>query len=311
MTNKASASWQPLSQGDEIYVIAPGYGATEKTIRLTKDYLDAKQYRPIIPHDLIGNDPLCSNRYAVRLKHLRDALSSDAKAIWCIKGGYGTTQLMPELLHMPEPSSSKLFIGFSDNTALHNHLTQQWNWQTLHAPVLWQIVNDKVDELSKNTLWDVIEGRKTDHIFPLTALNSVPFDTLHASITGGNMMLNQCSLATHWQTNTRDKILFLEEIDETPYRVDRMLVHLSQTPLLREAKALIFGDFTGEAVEAQRELTYDCLKRCADYCQAQFNLPVFKLSGVGHEATHLPLPLNSRATISNTNSPQLKVQYRD
>ncbi len=295
-------SWETLQKGDVIDVIAPGYGAASSIIEKVRHYLTEKGFVPRIPDDLLGNDPLCSNNARIRLNHLTDALTNtESKAIWCLKGGYGATQLMEELPKINQPVKQKIFIGFSDNTALHSFLNQQWGWHSLHAPVLWQIVKNQIDTESEQKLWDVLIGKNTTQKFELRSLNDVPHPPITSRITGGNLMLVQSSIHTSWHIHTRGKILFLEEIDETAYRIDRMLVHLSQTPLLKEAEAVIFGDFTGEKVKDQAELTHYTLQRCAE----SLSIPVFKLDGVGHDVVHHPLPLNCTTTITTNNHASL------
>lgn len=291
MNNK----WQSLESGDIIDIIAPGYGIKEKEISLIADYVSSLGYIPRIPDDVIGDHIFCSNEDHVRSKHLIDALTAeDSKAVWCIKGGYGASIIINDLFTIKKPSLSKLFIGFSDNTAIHLFLSQNWGWPTLHAPVLWQLAKDKICSKSEEELISVISGITTKQTHELKQINNIETSVITSKITGGNMMLVQSSLGTKWHVDSKDKIIFLEEIDEKSYRVDRMLTHLKHAGIFEEAKAVIFGDFTGEEVKEQKENTLKVLNNFAE----SSDIPVYKISGIGHEKTNYPLPLNSKAIIS-------------
>ena len=116
--------------------------------------------------------------------------------------------------------------------------------------------------------------------------------SLTGKLTGGNLCLLTCSLGTAWQTNPRDKILFLEDIDERGYRVDRMLTHLQQAQAFEGVKAIIFGDFVRGMEANGTSLIPPVLKRFAE----STSIPIFSLPGCGHGAENFPLPFNMDLT---------------
>lgn len=292
-----SNSWQPLKTGDIVDIIAPGYGIKEKDIGLIEDYVSSLGYIPRIPEDIIGNHIFCSNEDRIRSKHLINALTAeDSKAVWCIKGGYGASVIINDLFEIDKPKKQKLFIGFSDNTAIHLFLTQNWKWSTLHAPVLWQLAKRKIHIDSEQKLHNVISGENINYQYELKQLNSIDIYKVESTITGGNIMLIQSSLGTKWHIDTQNKIIFLEEIDEKSYRIDRMLTHLKHAGVFDKAVAVIFGDFTGEKIKEQEENTIKVLNNFAK----SSDIPVYKLSGIGHEEINDPLPLNTKVIISDS-----------
>ena len=292
-------NWQPLKQGDIVDIIAPAHGVGNDDIAAVHKYIKSIGLTPRTPDDLIGEDLFHSNSYKIRLNHLKNTLSAeDSKAIWCIRGGYGTANLLHELSKLQKPTQTKLVIGFSDITALHLFVNQKWGWASLHGAVLWQVANDKISEQSKIDLEDVIFGRSSQQVFELTKMNNCPSDNIDFSITGGNLTIIQNSIGTSWQIAPKGKILLLEEVDEEPYKVDRSLNHLKQAGIFDDASAVIFGDFTASKEHLFADKLYSqkieqLLKNFAHIA----DIPVFRIENIGHGDINHPIALNAKATL--------------
>lgn len=275
-----------------IHLIAPSYPLSEKNINLTKSYFKAMGLKVTIPPDLLGEDLLCANKDQTRLAHLQNALNdSSADLIWLLDGGYGLTRLIHKLFQMEKPQKEKLFMGFSDGTALHVFLNQIWNWPTLHGPCAVQLAKQKVGVQTLDAVLRITQKGFSNYIpAPLAPLNMKARETssLSGNLVGGNLCILQCGIGTKWQLNLSDKILFLEDIDERGYRVDRMLMHLQQANIFQDAKAIIFGDFVGGEEANGTSLVSSVLQRFAE----EINLPVFHLPEHGHGKENLPLPFN-------------------
>ena len=114
---------------------------------------------------------------------------------------------------------------------------------------------------------------------------------LQATITGGNLTLVQTSLGTDWQIDARNKIIFLEEIGERGYKLDRMLAQLTQAHIFDTAVAIIFGDCLEGKEPKGSSLVQPVLERFAQDCP----LPVLQIAGIGHGPTNFPLPLGTEA----------------
>lgn len=287
--------WRPLVAGDIVDIVAPSARWPGGDLALIEQLLRSWGLVPRIPDNLYGNDLLCANSDEERLAQLKFALlESESAAVWCLRGGYGATRLLPELMKLPAPSHSKLFIGLSDITALHVFLQNQWSWQTLHGPSASQIVENKIDQQDIADFKLLIFGQS-----PEVTINLFPLNTnsrcgeITAPIIGGNLAIVQASLGTPWQINTANKILFLEDVNERAYRIDRMLVQLLQAEILKEVAAIIFGDFIGGAELDGSSLVQPALARFAQ----TLAIPVFKCSGIGHGFHNKALPLGSPAVI--------------
>ncbi|NDF11575.1 MAG: LD-carboxypeptidase [Proteobacteria bacterium] len=296
---------EALKQGDRIDVIAPGRSGPKAEIAAIERVITGQGFTARIPADIYGEDLLCSNRDEVRAQHLVQALTAtDSKAVWCARGGYGAARIVEILRVNKKPKTPKWFIGFSDNTVLHMFLNQEWGWSTLHAPVLFQIAEEKVDEVSVAMTVDVLKGELKALHHPLTAINAHAHrkHTITAPIVGGNQTLVQCSAGTSWQLDTQKKIVLLEDCDEESYRVDRALLQLSQSGILEGVEAIVFGAFTHPKPEYEAAVMA-VLKRFAT-AQA---IPVFHTENVGHRSMNHPVVLGAPATITAGVDPVLSI----
>lgn len=274
-----------------LYLIAPSWSVPVEKVNLTKAYLESLGRKVTLSADLFGEDLLCANTDALRFSHLKEALTSDADEIMAIIGGYGLTRLMPALLSLPKPDKAKVMYGFSDITALHIFLNQFWNWPTVHGPCGVGLINEKANKVSiSRTLRIMNEGLSAYELPELIPLNSAAtrFTDILGEVVGGNLCLVQTSLGTPWQLNTTDKILFLEDVSERGYRIDRMLNHLEQAGLFQRVKAVLFGEFTKGEEPSGLNLVGDVLQEFAK----NVSFPIFQLPGCGHGHQNYPIPFN-------------------
>lgn len=296
-------AYKLLTPGAIVDIIAPAGGCAPESLEQIKTLLKNWQLTPRISPELLGEDLLCANTDENRFEQLQEALfNTESSAVWCVRGGYGCTRLMPELLKLKAPKTNKLFIGFSDITTLHLFLQQQWHWQTLHGPSANQVAHDRIDAASIQELKKLIFGELNQLIFSLVPLNTKHATPIKAPITGGTLTLIQTSLGTPWQIDTKNKILFLEEVNESAYRIDRMLQHLQHSGILQHVKAILLGDFIAPQESKDATLIQSVLARFAN----EQHIPVLHIPGIGHGKTNRSLPLGSNAEL-NLDKKQLTI----
>jgi muramoyltetrapeptide carboxypeptidase len=114
---------------------------------------------------------------------------------------------------------------------------------------------------------------------------------IKAKICGGNLTLIQNSIGTNWQINCENKFLFLEEINENPYKIDRLLLHLKQANIFKNCKAILLGDFLPDHKN-------DKLQKTLKMFSENINIPVFKIKDIGHGPSNYPLPFNYDAILN-------------
>ncbi len=290
-----------LNPGDTVDIVAPSSKCHPSVADKMKTLLESWGLNCHVPDDLFGESLLYANSEERRFSILKDALlNTTSKAIWPLLGGYGATKIIPLLEKISPPTHSKIFIGFSDVTALHIFFQNKWGWKTLHGPSGYQVCHNRISsdsiELLKKTLLDKEYSPAYSQIIPLNTAAKANL-TLQAPIIGGNLHLIQTTLGTSWQINADNKILFIEEVNERAYRIDRILAHLSQAGVFNNVKAMLFGDIIDKGEPDGKPLSLSVIKEFA----SQQPFPVLQISNIGHGEINYPLLLGSTVELKMGN----------
>lgn len=289
-----------LKVGDTVEFIAPASKFNPKYIptveSLMKNWgLNSKFSCPISPKEW-----LVAASDEERFNALKSALyNPESKAIWFMWGGYGCSRLIPYLEALSPPKMPKWLMGFSDFTALHLFVNKCWGWPSIHSPAPIQVAKNSVCPVTISLLRELLMGNTPYHL-SLTPLNSKGSFSINGSLIGGNLSLILSSLATSWEIETKDKILFIEDYGEAAYRVDRMLQQLKQAGLLKGIKALLIGDFVQKKTLIPDKLTIRLLNEWAK----GLDVPVFKIKS-GHGIQNYPILLNRGASLTSDPIPQI------
>jgi muramoyltetrapeptide carboxypeptidase len=283
---------------DTIYVVAPGNGKFyQESLESVREELVRTGYKIDIPNELFDKKTLFhSNNDLYRFNHLEKLIRNpEVKVIWCLAGGYGSAKLIDNLISIPKPENEKIFIGFSDITALHIFFNKNWEWNTIHGSTLGKIIQkngSNPDNIKK--ILNISEGKSIPITIDARKLNDVPCPDISVPLIGGNLSMIQTCIGTPWQIDTKGNILILEDVNEYGYKVDRMLLHLKQAGILHSVEALIFGDFTG----------YDELNgiNAVDYAIENFakemHVPTFRIESIGHGHDNIPFVYGGHACIT-------------
>lgn len=187
------------------------------------------------------------------LAFLDYAFDPELQVIWAARGGYGAIRILPildeitEKVGRPEP---KLLVGFSDATVLLEYVRTKWAWRTLHAPMPATNHIDRVQGKDWARFGDLVAGDsygfefRLRPIFRPESFGSKMKAAVQGEIVGGNLAMIQSVVGTPYAFDLKDKILFLEEIGEAPYRMDRMLQQLLLSRSFDGVRAIVLGTFT-------------------------------------------------------------------
>lgn len=177
------------------------------------------------------------------------AHDSSIETLWCARGGYGAARLLPLLEQLTREHGvppRKLLVGYSDITVLHEFVRRRWRWSTLHATMPASDLSAvRPDEWAATV--ELVQRRRARIPFEQTSLKPLTDQsamTQTAELIGGNLSLWASLMGTPWQPDARGKLVFLEDLGEPFYRIDRMLTQVVQSGGLDAAAGLILGDFT-------------------------------------------------------------------
>ncbi|HXW57084.1 MAG TPA: LD-carboxypeptidase [Candidatus Cybelea sp.] len=236
---------------------------------------------------------------------LRSALGErTSRAIFCSRGGYGSTYLLDDLGHIPpEP---KILCGFSDITSLHIFLWKTARWATLYGPMVASGLAGGADALGGYdtlSLQHALTETGRPWSVDLCGESLSPGEA-EGVLVGGCLTLVETTLGTPWEPDTSGAILILEDRDMKPYQVDRALMHLKQAGKFHRAAGVILGEFPGGDAQPGAETVRDVARRIL----GALGLPLVWGAAIGHTSRPmLTLPLGVRARLSTIEGTALEI----
>lgn len=232
-----------LRAGDTIGIVCPAGYMPAENFQTAVEVLQEWGYRVkmgVTPgnqfHYFSGTDE-------VRRNDLQDMLDdSEVKAIFCARGGYGISRIIDDLDFGRFEKHPKWIVGFSDVTVLHAHIFGKYKIATLHAPMAAAFNEGEYRNAYVQSLKKALEGGKADYQAAAHPFNRQ--GTTEGRLVGGNLALVAHLVGSASSYNTKNKILFLEDVGEYIYNVDRMMIQLKRAGMLDKLAGLIFGGFT-------------------------------------------------------------------
>lgn len=233
-----------LQQGDTIGLVCPaGYMLADK-VQTCIDTLQSWGYRVKTGVTVGGNSPTYfSGTDEERLNDLQQLLDDEeVKAVLCARGGYGTGRIIEQLKFKKFRKHPKWIIGYSDVTVLHSHLYTNYGIASLHAPMAAAFNEEGYKNEYVLSLKEALEGKKARYPSPVHAFNRV--GEASGELVGGNLALLAHLTGTASDIKTKGRILFIEDVGEQLYNIDRMMHQLKRSGKLSKLAGLIFGGFT-------------------------------------------------------------------
>ncbi len=233
-----------LKKGDTIGIVAPaGFMPVEK-MQACIEMLDHWGYNVEMGETTHSqSENYFSGTDEERLNDLQQMLDSKKlKAILCARGGYGISRIIDKLNFKKFRKKPKWVIGFSDITVLHSHLISNYKILSLHAPMAAAFNNGEFNNPYIQSFKNSLEGKKATY-----ECAGGPFNqngVTKGELVGGNLTLLAHLIGTPSDIQTKNRILFLEDVGEYLYNIDRMLVQLKRAGKLDKLAGLIIGGFT-------------------------------------------------------------------
>lgn len=299
-----------LVKGDTITILAPAgilKPSRKAVILQAKQLAESWGLKVILGKNMFNNGHHFAGTDDERCQDFQDAIDNpNIKAIWAARGGYGSVRILDKLDFTKFKKHPKWIIGYSDITAFHNHI-HNLGVETLHAMMATSL-EEKPEEVIETiaSFKSALFGEDISYAIPSSKYNKV--GEVKGQIIGGNLAILTSMLGSQSQLNTEGKILFIEEIGEYKYSIDRMLQSLKRANYFTKVKAVVVGDISsikrnstkwGKSIE---QLFLDVLPK---------DIPVLFDFPAGHEADNRALIFGRTVQLTiGSGSLQSKVVFK-
>ena len=272
-----------LQKGDTIAIVSTARKLKKEELQPALKILESWGLKAVLGKTIGAEENQFAGNEELRAEDFQQMLDNpNIKAIWCARGGYGTVKMIDMLDFSAFQKNPKWIIGYSDVTVLHSHI-HNLGIETLHAQMCLDIEN-KTEE-ARESIRKVLFEQEYSIAFNVNTYNKTfqqkhQLSSIQSKIVGGNLSVLYSLCGSSSAINTDGKILFIEDLDEYLYHIDRMMMNLKRNGVFKNLKALIVGGMTdmhdntipfGKTAE---EIILDAVK--------DYNYPVFFNFPAGH-----------------------------
>jgi muramoyltetrapeptide carboxypeptidase len=293
-----------LRPGDKVALIAPASSFNREAFAAGCDRLRQMGYEPVYSPGIFNRDLYFAGNAERRLRELEDMLErDDIAAVIGVRGGYGSNYLLENLKFEVFSAHPKIVLGCSDLTSLLTAITERTGLVTFHGPMV-----------AKDIAGHTLEISSWNHAFQGSASWSIPTQGVEVlqpgrakgRLHGGCLSLLVASLGTPFEIKTEETILFMEDVGEKPYQIDRMLMQLALAGKFEGVCGIVFGEMLDCVQPGGQDYT---LQQVIKRILAEYKIPVVYGLKSGHVSSgNVTLPLGVRAELAADDSGvQLKI----
>jgi len=293
----------------KIALLAPASPLKSESIVIrAKEQIEAAAKVSVVYENDCYEDLPASARAKIVLQH---CLDPDVDLLWAVRGGEGSAEVIPFLHNQYNDlivASKKTWLGFSDITAILFYFSMHLNWPVIHGPCVNGWLKGDLDAetmgqvdclLTSNLqspLSHIANGKIVlNNLLPLNNA-AVSLPSLSAPIIAGNLSLINVSLKEIWECDAKGKIIVLEDVNEKPHAVRRMLNHLYRVGVLSNAVAIVMGEFI---YSARSDGADDAMSAILRDFALMCSCPVFASANVGHGGSNVMISFNHDAIINS------------
>lgn len=282
----------PLKKGDKVAIVSPAGITRPQNVYAAIPVLQSFGWKPYTSPHAFGRHATYSGTPDERYSDLETALLDPAvKAILCSRGGYGAVHLLDRLDRLPLRDNAKWIIGFSDISALHA-LMHRHGVASVHGPMARHIASHAGADEDSRALFGILQGE-----MPTYSVKPHPLNRAGRSsgiLLGGNMAVLTALIGTPYDILKPDTILFVEDVSEPVYKIERMMYQLKLSGVLGRLKGLIVGDFT----EYSPDVDGRSMEEMISELVADYDYPVAFGVPFGHASSIMPFVESIPATLT-------------
>ena len=297
-----------LRAGDQVGLITPASYIEDEGLEKAVKNLENLGLKPVLGKNIRADYGSLAGSDEQRLADFHQLFSNpEIKGVWCARGGYGCARLLPKVDFKMIRRNPKVFVGYSDVTALHIAIQRYAGLVTYHGPVGSSTLTDYTREHLEKMLFSPVDNYSID-LAPLQkekALEEEVYTTkiirpgvAEGQLVGGNLTLLASALGTKYTPKLKNKILVMEDVGEKPYRIDRMLTSLRQAWPLSDLAGIAMGVFAGcESKNGSRSLS---LLETIEDRLGDLDMPIIYGLSFGHVDDMCTLPMGIKARLDTT-----------
>ncbi|HET54824.1 MAG TPA: LD-carboxypeptidase [Ignavibacteria bacterium] len=293
-----------LKKGEVIGIISPASSPHDlSTIEKGVNYLERMGYSVEVGKSVGKVNGYLAGSDSERVADIHDMFKNKyIRAIFSLRGGYGSARLLDKLNYQLIRKNNKIFVGFSDITALQMAFYKKAGIVTFAGPMVATNFSGEINSFSEEFFWDLIT--KNRKIGKLKNPNEEKFFVLNkgkseGKLLGGNLSTIISLMGTNYLPYFRNSILFLEEINEPPYKIDRMFNQLRLTKIFNTVKGIILGRFV-DCYESNKEKNTLSLNEIIINYFKNLKIPVIYNVKHGHISELITLPIGINTKINTT-----------
>ena len=287
-----------------IYIYSPSSAVSDKAVvRRGVARLKALGHEVELDEAVFARHMRFAGDDETRLAAIHRAAASGADVALITRGGYGLTRILPGIRYKAVARAIERgmhFVGLSDFTAFQNAVLAQTGSVTWAGPALGEDfgVEGEPDDIMQACFEDLVsgQGEGTGWQLPVSEGRERLLQVKDATLWGGNLAILATLAGTPWMPIVKSGILFIEDVHEHPYRIERMLTQLLFAGILGRQKAILLGHFTNYRPYPQDRGFR--LQTVVDWLRAQVKCPVFTRLPFGHVATKVALPVGARVHLA-------------
>lgn len=292
-----------LKKGDKIAIISPAGAVDPAQLEKGLQLIKSKGFEPVLGENLYAK---FSNGYNYagteeqRAKDINWALNDpEISAIWASRGGYGCQHLIEYLNLKGFAKNPKWYIGYSDNTVIQSYLLKK-GFASIHAQTIKTSSFGVTDE-SYNLTFNILKGKPLKYTLKSNQFNKE--GSVEGELVGGNLALIYALLGTKYSFDFRDKILFIEDIGENFYALDRMIMSLELAGVFTKIKGLIIGGMTNMGDEKENKQYSESFDEFAFQLISdrisKYKFPAVFAFPNGHIHNNIPLILGAEVSLKS------------
>lgn len=282
----------PLKEGDRIAILSPASITKPQNVYRALPYLRDQGWDPYVCDHTFSRCGSYSGTADERYSDLEKAfLDPSTRAILCSRGGYGVVHLLERLSALPLRKDPKWVVGYSDISALHGLMASK-GIASVHSPMAKHIADHEGSDFYSQSLFSILRGERPRYQAEPHPFNRTGEAT--GTLLGGNLAVLTGLIGTPYDILRPDTIMFIEDVSEPIYKIERMMYSLRLSGVLKRLKGLVVGRFTEYASDSDNESMESMIREVI----SPYNFPVSFNFPVGHVDDNVPLIEGTRVRLA-------------